>query len=344
MFKTIDYRELKGDYVLVDVRSPEEYEEFTIPGAVNIPLFDNEERKIIGTVYNHESVDAAKKLGIGFASKHLPEIYEEIGKLKNQHDNIVIFCERGGMRSSSICSLFNSIGLKVIKLSGGYKGYRSAVNELLPKYNEKISYIVLHGHTGTGKTELLELLEKEGCSVLDLEKAANHRGSLLGDVGLGKKVSQKQFEAYIFDKFSKLKEQSVFVEAESSRIGNIVVPHYIMKSMKAGRHILVQASIAARVDRIVDEYLKGDDAEAEILGALEKLRRHISGERIDRYMRLVREGSYREVAEELIEKYYDPMYYNEQKDFTFDLVVNSDNIRHAYSEIINWKKQLQASD
>ena len=341
MFNTIDYNQLEGDYILIDLRSPEEYSEFTIPGAISLPLFDNEERKYIGTVYNHESIDKAKKIGVDYASRKLPLLYEEISKLKKDHDKIVLFCERGGYRSSSVCALLSSLGVGAVKLRGGYKGYRSVVNSTLPKLNSEVNYIVIHGYTGTGKTELLKILESKGYDVLDLEKYANHRGSLLGDVGLGSRVSQKQFESLVYESLKGRKNDTVFVEGESSRIGNIVVPHYIMESMKVGRHILAEGSLKKRTQRIVEEYTQGVDCNTDIRNSLEKLGRHISAKRIEEYTKGVEAGNYCEVARDLMLRYYDPMYENEQKGFEYQLKVNTDNMEEACLSIENWLKDIR---
>jgi tRNA 2-selenouridine synthase len=336
MFNTIDYEQLEGDYILIDLRSPEEYSDFTIPGAVSLPLFDNEERKLIGTVYNHESIEKAKKIGVDFASKKLPILYEEILRLKKDRDKVVLFCERGGLRSSSVCSLLSSLGVGAVKLRGGYKGYRSVVNAMLPKLNSGVNYIVIHGYTGTGKTELLKMLEDKGHDVLDLERYANHRGSLLGDVGLGNRVSQKQFESLVYDRLKGRKSNVIFVEGESSRIGNIVVPHYIMESMKAGKHILAEGSLDKRVQRIVEEYTQHVDCKSDIKNSLEKLGRHISAKRIEDYTRCIEEDNYCEVARDLMVRYYDPMYENEQKEFEYELTVNTDNMEEACQSIEEW--------
>lgn len=341
MFNTIDYDKLEGNYILIDLRSPEEYSEFTIPGAISMPLFDNDERKLIGTVYNHESVEKAKKIGVDYASKRLPMLFEEISKLKKDYDKIVLFCERGGLRSSSVCALLSSLGVGTVKLRGGYKGYRSVVNAMLPILNSEVHYTVLHGYTGTGKTELLKMLENRGYDILDLEMYANHRGSLLGDVGLGNRVSQKQFESLVFDRLKDRKSNIVFVEGESSRIGNIVVPHYIMESLKAGRHILAEGSIEKRVERIVAEYTHEEGCKAEIINSLEKLGKHISVKRTEEYKKSIEEENYSEVARDLMLRYYDPMYENEQKEFKYELTVNTDNLEEACFSIEKWLEELR---
>ena len=138
MFKTIEYKNLDGNFILVDVRSPGEFNEATIPGAINIPIFDDEDRKIIGTVFVNESVEKAKKLGVEAVSKRLPGIYEKISELDKSYDKLVFFCAKGGMRSSSICSLMNSLGISAFRIKGGYKGYREFINEELPIANKNI--------------------------------------------------------------------------------------------------------------------------------------------------------------------------------------------------------------
>ena len=144
MVKTINYSELEGEYVLVDVRSPKEYEEATIPGAINIPLFTNEERALIGTVYKQQSTEKAKRLGVEAVSKKLPQIFNDLMEIHKQHKKIVLFCARGGMRSGSLAALLNSLGLRVERIKDGYKGYRAFINESLPKVNEGVKYIVDH--------------------------------------------------------------------------------------------------------------------------------------------------------------------------------------------------------
>lgn len=336
MIKALEYRELQGNYILIDLRSPCEYNEYTIPGAVNIPLFDDEERKEIGTVYTKESIEKAKELGVQYASKRLPELYHRITELREKKDKVILFCERGGMRSSSLCGLLNTIGAGVIKLKGGYKGYRAVVNEELPQMNQQIHYFVLYGLTGTGKTELLNMLSGKGLEILDLERYANHRGSLLGDVGLKGSVSQKQFEACIYEKLRKRESDNVFVEGESSRIGNIIIPVYIMNRMKEGKHILVESGMEKRVERIIQEYTAGEDRRIELLNALDKLGKYISMKKIGQYKALVNAERYKEVAEDLIMKYYDPMYKNELKSYAFDFTVNTDDMEKACESMLKW--------
>lgn len=340
MFKTVEYKDIDKikdeKNIIVDLRSPMEFKEATIPGAINLPLFTDEERKIIGTVYVNESVDKAKKLGVEAVSKKLPHIYESITELEKDKKKLVFFCARGGMRSSSLCSLLNSLGTEAYKLSGGYKSYRKYINESLEEANEGITYIVLHGKTGVGKTELLNCLKKKGLDVLDLEEAANHRGSLLGSVGLGKGRSQKMFESLVYESLKNRKSDYVFVEAESKRIGNVIIPDYIHRSMREGKHILVEADLDFRADLLVREYTGVENHKEDILSALEALSKYISEINISRYREMVLNNDYHEVAKELMVKYYDPMYGHEEKKYDYDFKIHVENIESSCADIEKW--------
>ncbi len=325
MSKTVDYRDLTGDYVLVDVRTVGEYEEATINGAVNIPLFTDEERALVGTIYTRKSTDEAKKIGVDIVSKKLPEIYEKIHELEKQYKDVVIFCARGGMRSGSITDLLCALGMRVKRISGGYKGYRAFINEELPKLNEKVTYIVLHGNTGVGKTEILKSLKTDGYDVLDLEGCANHRGSILGSVGLGSCLTQKQFESNIYEELKTVKDKYVFVEAESRRIGRVLVPEYIHQDMKNGIHIFVDAPLDFRSKLIIDEYTKSNNCNDEICEALKGLTKYIGEKNAEEYCARVEAGDYEDVVKELMIKYYDPMYMHssDKYDYADKIMINS---------------------
>ena len=340
MLKTVEYGELKGNYILVDVRSPGEFEESTIEGAINIPLFDDEERKIIGTVYTRESVEKAKRIGLEVASKKLLHIYDEIKELEKQYDKIVLFCARGGMRSGVLGMLLGSLGVNTERISEGYKGYRRFVIENLPQLNDKVEYIVLHGNTGVGKTEILKQLECDGFDVLDLEGFANHRGSLLGTVGLGKGTSQKAFESKIYHMLKGAKTSYVFIEAESKRIGNSIIPDFIFEKMKSGIHIFVDADIDFRTDLIIKEYTKEENCNEEIIGCLERLGKYIGEKNVDRYSQLVMKSEYDMVVSELMIKHYDPMYMHASDKYDYKLKIQVADIETATKEIENWFKTI----
>ncbi len=337
MYKIMSYKEVestfpKNEYILVDVRSPGEYNSETIPGAINLPVFNDEERKIVGTAYKQEDSEEAKKLGIEFVAGKLPILYEEITKLTDKYKNIIFICARGGYRSTSIVSLLSSIGMDVIQLEGGYKAYRKYINEALPNIIKKLELIVLYGNTGTGKTEILKSLRSQGMNILDLEGAANHRGSTLGSVGLGEQSSQKMFESLIYKDLKERKNNIVFVEGESRRIGKDVVPEYLFNKMKQGIHINIKAELEYRVETIYKDYVHGTDE--ELIDSLNHLRKHLGNNKTELYINLIKKDNYEKVIEELMLNYYDPLY--EKNTRNFIKTFHNENHRNTASHIIKW--------
>lgn len=340
MFKIMNYEEvensfLKEKYILIDVRSPSEYDSETIPGAINLPIFNDEERKIVGTAYKEEDSEKAKKLGIQFVSEKLPMLYDEICQINKKYHHIVFFCARGGYRSSSIVSLLNSIGIHAIKLDHGYKGYRNYIIESLPIITKDIETVVLYGNTGTGKTEILKHLKEQGMNILDLEGAANHRGSTLGSVGLGEQTSQKMFESLIYEALNKRKGNLVFIEGESKRIGKDTIPEYIFNKMKQGTHINIKSKLKYRVETILKDYVHGTDD--ELIESLNHLRKHLGNDNIDFYIKLIKEKNYEKVIEELMLNYYDPLYEKNTRNFV--QVFYNENHKDTARDIIQWANE-----
>lgn len=344
MVRVVEYGDIKGNYCLVDVRSPKEYNEDTIPGAINIPLFDDEERALVGTIYKQESTEKAKKIGIEIVSKKLPTIFESINNIYKNYEKIIIFCARGGMRSGSLTALLHSLGMKVEKLKGGYKGYRAFVNENLSKVNEEVKYVVLHGNTGVGKTEILKKLKVDGYDTLDLEGFANHRGSILGSVGLNEVNSQKKFESLIYKELKDRKSNYVFIEAESRRIGKALIPEYIHNKMKDGIHIFVDANLDFRVNIIVKEYTKLEGCNEEICEAIKRIKKVISKEDIEEYCNKVRNNDYKEVVRDLMVRYYDPMYMHSANKYKYDLKIMVDDIEQASKELESFLDNLKSNE
>jgi tRNA 2-selenouridine synthase len=304
----LKYSEAKDKFFFIDVRSPSEFEDDTITGAINIPLMTDEERKLIGTTYVQVGKTEAKRLGVNIISPKMPEMFEQVIELKYKHGQLAAFCARGGYRSTYFASVFSSIGIPVYQLEGGYKSYRSEVIDALPKLNDKINYITLNGNTGVGKTNILQSLKNIGCSVLDLEGAANHRGSLLGSIGIGKCNSQKKFETKIYDQLIKADSNFVFVEAESQKIGSVSIPKFISDKMRKGIQIFVEADIEDRVENLKKDYTIGHDWMDESIKAIDMLNKYISKDNLELYKNEIPLGNFDFVARELMEKYYDPMY------------------------------------
>ncbi len=342
MFKTMTYGEIEKnqyaeDYIFIDVRSEGEYEAETIPGAINIPILDNGEREIVGRTYKQEDVEKAKILGLGFVGKKLPEIYKKISKLDQENKTLVFFCSRGGFRSSSIVALISSIGSRVVKMEGGYKAYRNHIIENLPPLVEEKTFIVLYGNTGSGKTAILKDLEKLHRDVLDLEGAANHRGSILGAVGLGEQSSQKMFESHLYHKLKDSRTKLIFTEGESRRIGKVLIPPYLFEKIKNGIHVNIKSPIDYRVETILDDYVHGTDD--ELMEAINHLQRRLGKEKVDRYIQCIKEDNYREVIRELMIYYYDPLYEKNTRNFV-ESFNNTDHYETA-KDLIKWIEAYQ---
>src|SRR6056297_300544 len=339
MLITRPYEKLKKHSLFIDVRSPKEHKSERIIDSINIPLFTNEERALVGTAYKHESVTEARRLGVEIVSKKLPDFFEKINELiKNTDKQIAAYCARGGYRSTFFTSAFSSIGMTIIKVDGGYKYYRKYIYENLPVINKKMKYIVIHGNTGVGKTEILKELEKKGEKILDFEGAANHRGSLLGGIGLGDPSTQKNFESKIFNYMDKAQGDYIFVEAESRRVGRVTIPKYIHDSMKEGLHIYVDADIEKRVEVLRDDYIQNKHWKEESIKNIDRLKKYVSKERIKTLKNKVKENDFDYVAKELMINYYDSMYQNKSKEYDYDLSINNTNSSKTAEKIIFWKK------
>ncbi|MPQ42322.1 tRNA 2-selenouridine(34) synthase MnmH [Clostridium tarantellae] len=345
MFGTITYEEIykkENDFIFIDVRSPKEAKEEPLFGAINIPVLLDDERDIVGTLYVRESVEEAKKSAVKFISKRLPEIFEQIQDLykNNKNKKIVMFCARGGMRSGSLFSLLNSLGFKVLKLEGGYKAYRAFISKKIEEFSQEINFIVLYGNTGVGKTELLYKLKEDGFNTLDLEGCANHRGSILGGVGLGSCHTQKKFDSLVYEALRKRNNNIVFVEGESRRIGRILIPEVLFNKIYKGEKVRINSDYEVRAKRLVNEYTAFENVNIQLEEALSVLKKHISEENINYYKKLVNDGNYEEVALELMKKYYDPMYGVSAKKHNFreQLIINDmetgmEELKRIYNEV-----------
>jgi len=253
------FRSFKGP--LIDVRSPGEYYKGHMPNSINIPLFDNDERSIIGTIYKKEGRKKAVIEGLKFFEKKmeflLDNLFMNIESYKtapntNNESFIRIYCSRGGMRSQSIAWLIEKYKLNPITLKGGYKIYRRWV---LDSFSKKLNIVVIGGKTGTGKTRLLSLLEKYKYQTIDLEGFACHRGSTFGGLGMKEQPSNEQFENKIAEKLYSFKTiNNIFVEAESANIGKCKIPHEFFNQMKKSRRIEILRSESNRLDELIDTY------------------------------------------------------------------------------------------
>ena len=310
MFKEISVQELKTLHqpILVDVRSEGEFTEATLPGAVNLPLFDNVERAQVGTTYTQSTPSLARELGLKLISPKLPQLVKKIEEL-SKNGSIVLFCWRGGMRSKSLATVVDLMGITAYRLLGGYKAYRSQVVDFFQTTRLPFQVVVLRGNTGVGKTDLLGQLRAEGYPAVDLEKLANNRGSVFGAMGLGDPPSQKKFEGLLYEELIALSKFSyIIVECESKRIGRVTLPANFYAAMQEGIQVLHCDSVGNRVQRLLKEYTSVPNALQEIGVALERLIKTLGHVKVRELRTLLEKGCLDVFTERLLLEYYDKLY------------------------------------
>jgi tRNA 2-selenouridine synthase len=330
---------LDRDCILIDVRSPGEFAQGSIPGSVNVPIFDDEERALIGTLYKQAGADKAKQRGVEIVSTKLADIYKKIGSRQMEGKDIVMYCSRGGMRSGSLVKLLDALGHRVYQLEGGYKSYRQYVLEGLDLHLQSKRVVVIHGDTGVGKTEILKRLQQMGFPAVDLEGMANSRGSIFGTVGLGQPRKQKDFDALLFYRLRQIEHGYIIVESESSRVGQVYLPHALIRKMKEGVHILVQCSIETRIERIVDEYTQKVNTTDEIRDSIKRLQGELGKRRTAELLELLDNGDYRSIVKFLLQEHYDPKYRHSEKMYRYCLTLNGEDIDRCASEIAQYLMQ-----
>ncbi|WP_176762085.1 tRNA 2-selenouridine(34) synthase MnmH [Natronincola ferrireducens] len=325
----------KNNCLFIDVRSPFEFNEGTVPRAINIPLFDDEERIIVGKIYKNESIDRAKDKGVELASLKLPYIYRKISEMRKVNDTVIVFCSRGGLRSGAVVSFLNNLGVSVYQLQGGYKAFRKFTMKYLEDIQRQHEFIVLHGYTGVGKTKILNILEDRNIPVINFAKLAQNTGSVFGDIVFnGASTTQKMFDATIVDKLIKYNKKLVVVESESKRLGSIFIPIHLYNSIIKGRHVLIATSIENRGNRLINDYTNNNlNCHDLLIKSITSLKKRIGTENMSKYIEYVHNKNYRQVAEELIINYYDPIYKNSIEKYKYELLINYDKIEKAADEV-----------
>ena len=308
------FLELRRSLPAVDVRAPIEFEKARIEGAHSVPLFDDQQRSRIGTVYKQTGREEAIQLGLKLAGPRLDGIVEavrnvcvEFGPDRNAAgaaaSEILLYCARGGMRSESVAWLLNQADFDVHRLSGGYKSYRKHVHELFEK---RFQLLALTGMTGSGKTRLLLELEKKGEQVVDLEGLARHRGSAFGGIGQGEQPPTEHFENLLFEKLSSLDpRRRIWVEDESRSIGRCVVPQPFFDQLHGAPAISVEIDREERADFLVTEY--GDLPTDEMIAATGRIAKRLGGQNVNSVIEALEQGDLKRCAEILL-VYYDKTY------------------------------------
>ena len=294
---------LKEESILFDVRSPKEYQKAHIPGAINIPLFSDEERHVVGTTYVQNSREEAVELALKLVG---PKLHDLVMEAKKHDPKRVakIYCWRGGMRSNSVAWLLETAGFQCSTLIGGYKNFRKWV---LASFEITHPIKLLGGFTGSGKTDILYELQKSGEQVLDLEDIANHRGSSYGALGKDPQPSVEHFENIIAMKWRQLLPQkNVWIEDESRLVGKCKIPDNLFKQMRNSELIFLERSEQERIEILYQHYHNLN--KEELIAATKRLEKQLGGQKTKNIVLEIQNDNIKNAIKMVLE-YYDKAYF-----------------------------------
>lgn len=307
--ETADPATLARFDMIIDVRSPGEFAEDHAPGAVNLPVLSDEERAEVGTIYVQESRFRARRIGAAYIARNVARYLETDLADKDGAFRPLIYCWRGGQRSNAMAVILSQVGWRTGLLQGGYKTYRRRVSERLYDAGLPHRLVLLDGPTGCGKTEILGLAARRGVQVLDLEGLAAHRGSLFGGLPGKPQPSQKMFESRLLGAIEALDPaRPVLVEAESSKIGERMIPPALWKLMEAAPRIALSAPAEDRARYLLTAYREITEDRAALDDLLARVPDRPGRKRLAEWRALADAGDFQALAAALIELHYDPSY------------------------------------
>jgi tRNA 2-selenouridine synthase len=336
---TVEELQHNNNSVIIDIRSPIEFKDGSIPGAINIPLFTDEERQEIGTIFKQEGQEAAKWRAMERVSPKIPALLQEIKAKRSNGQELIIHCWRGGMRSKAVVTFLEFAGIYAMRLVGGYKAFRQYILAKMPEmYPQKA--VVLHGLTGVGKTEVLKILKTQGYPTIDLEEMAGHRGSIFGTIGLEDGHNQKTFDSLLFKGLKEIQGADYYViEAESKRIGKAVQPEELMDKKMQGLHIHIHTPFEERVKHLINEYVIPYEQEPwyqdKIASGIDKILKRIKNEEMKKQLiSTLEEKNYQEMIRILLDEYYDPRYDHKRQEYDGEFIeVFADDFHDAARKV-----------
>jgi tRNA 2-selenouridine synthase len=305
-----EFLKLSKEHAVLDVRSPGEYDHAHIPAAYSLPLFTDEERKVVGTAYKQESREKAIKIGLSYFGNKMVSMVEEVEKLiddRNLANNtnsktILVHCWRGGMRSAGVAWLLDLYGFTVYTLTGGYKAYR---NWVLQQFENPYTLYVLGGYTGSGKTQLLQQLASQGETIIDLEKLAGHKGSAFGNLEMHPQPKQEMFENELAMALAAAGSGTIWVEDESQRIGLVNIPGSFVRKQRDAKLLFIDIPFEERLDYLLTEY--GSCNHESLEAAIIRIRKRLGGLNTKNAIEFLKENNLKECFRILL-GYYDKLY------------------------------------
>jgi len=297
---------------MIDARSPAEYADDHLPGAISCPVLDDPQRARVGTLYQASPFEA-KKIGAVWVAQNVAAHIERLFLDKPRDWRPLVYCWRGGQRSGAFTHILRQIGWDAQRLEGGYKAWRRHVMDELATRPQRFSYRVVGGATGSGKSRLLEALAAHGAQVLHLEQLASHKGSVLGPLPQTPQPSQRTFESRIHARLCSFDaDRPVFVEAESRRIGSVQLPDALLAAIRSAASLRIEASLPARVAFLLQDYDYFLADPAWLIERLSQLTGLQSRETVAHWTALAQSGDFPTLVTELLAEHYDPLYLRSQ--------------------------------
>lgn len=332
---------LLDSHCIVDCRTPLEFAEDHLPGAVNVPTLTNEERVEIGTIHKLQGAQQARIRGLELTCGRFATMVHEVATHAAGRP-ILVYCWRGGLRSRSMAILLEMTGYPVFQLLGGYKAFRAQVMDWFATFQPPAPLIVIHGMTGTGKTTFITGLDRERWTVIDLEGLARHRGSAFGSLGLGEQPTQKHFDTLLWDAFRGAPpDRPIVVEGESERIGQVMLPGQLYAVMADSLKVWCHASLETRVHRLAAEYAC-QEYRAPMADALERIRKKLGAVRHAALKEMLDSWDVEGLGRGLIEQYYDKLYYK-NRPWTPDVEIELEDFGAAEQRLAEfWRERRQS--